>query len=179
VLTGAYNPGGRLPVTVVYQAGQIPLYYNHPNGSAWNQGGSIGFADYMDLPHRPRYCFGHGLSYTQFEYGNLTLSAAEIMPAESIFVTAEIRNTGSQPGDEVVQLYISDRYAGCTRPVQELAGFLRVHLEPGETKPSGSPSTLPRLPSWTRICAGRSSGETLMSVLELPRRTSGWKVCFG
>ncbi len=134
VLTGVYNPGGRLPVTVPYHAGQIPLYYNHPNNSAWHQGGSIGFADYVDLPHRPRYSFGFGLSYTRFHYGNLALSAAEISPYEPLIVTAEIQNTGELAGDEVVQLYISDRFSSRTRPVQELAGFCRVFLDTGEKK---------------------------------------------
>lgn len=134
VLLGDYNPGGRLPVTVPYHAGQIPLYYNHPNNSAWHQGGSIGFADYVDLPHRPRYCFGYGLSFTQFQYDHLALSSSEIRPEEPLTITAEISNTGTVGGDEVVQLYISDRFASCTRPVQELAGFRRIHLEPGETK---------------------------------------------
>ena len=134
VLTGAYNPGGRLPVTVAYHAGQIPLYYNHPGGSAWHQGGSIGFADYMDCPHRPRYPFGFGLSYTRFSYAHLALSAKEISPDESLTITAEIQNVGGMDGDEVVQLYISDRFASCTRPVQELAGFVRIHLKAGERK---------------------------------------------
>ncbi len=134
VLTGVYNPGGRLPVTVPYHAGQIPLYYNHPNNSAWHQGGSIGFADYVDLPHQPRYCFGFGLSYTRFHYGKLALSATEILPDEPLTVTAEIQNTGHLAGDDVVQLYISDRFASRTRPVQELAGFCRVSLDAGEKK---------------------------------------------
>lgn len=68
VLTGAYNPCGKLPLSVAYHAGQIPVYYNHPNGSAWHQGASIGFANYVDLPHTPRYFFGYGLSYTTFAY---------------------------------------------------------------------------------------------------------------
>ena len=134
VLTGAYNPGGRLPVTVPYHAGQIPLYYNHPNNSAWHQGGSIGFADYVDLPHRPRYSFGFGLSYTRFHYGSLALSGMEILPDEPLTVTVEIQNTGELDGDEVVQLYISDRFASRTRPVQELAGFCRVFLNAGKKK---------------------------------------------
>ena len=71
VLTGVYNPGGKLPVSVAYCAGQIPVYYDHPNGSSWHQGESIGFANYVDLPHTPRYFFGHGLSYTTFSYGDL------------------------------------------------------------------------------------------------------------
>lgn len=64
ILTGIYNPGGKLPVTVAYGVGQLPVYYNHPYGSSWDQSGSIGFANYVNMPHRPRYYFGYGLSYT-------------------------------------------------------------------------------------------------------------------
>lgn len=73
VLTGKYNPSGKLPLSVARSAGQIPIYYNHPNGSAWHQGASIGFQDYVDMPHTPRYFFGHGLSYTTFLYEDLVL----------------------------------------------------------------------------------------------------------
>lgn len=134
VLTGAYNPGGKLPVSVAYHAGQIPIYYNHPNGSAWHQAGSIGFVNYVDLPHTPRYYFGHGLSYTSFSYGELCLSQKEIRPDETLEVTVAVTNTGTRAGDEVVQLYLSDRYASVVRPIKELVGFLRINLEPGETK---------------------------------------------
>ena len=133
-LTGAYNPGGKLPVTVAYHAGQIPLYYNHPNGSAWHQGGSIGFADYVDLPHRPRYCFGFGLSYTTFAYSDFRLSASEIGPDDTLKASVTVQNTGMRAGDEVIQLYASDTFASRTRPVQELIGFRRIHLEPGGQK---------------------------------------------
>ena len=134
VLLGDYNPGGKLPVTVAYHAGQIPIYYNHPYGSAWHQGESIGFKDYVDLPHRPRYYFGQGLSYTTFLYENLKLSKKAVDPFESLEISVEISNTGDRRGDEVVQLYLKDEYASMTRPVKELAGFCRVTLEPGEKK---------------------------------------------
>ena len=134
VLTGAYNPGGKLPVSVAYHAGQIPVYYNHPWGSCEHQGESIGFANYVDLPHTPRYPFGYGLSYSDFRYDNLRISACEIRPEEKLQISIDICNTGKIAGDEVVQLYLSDCYASRTRPVQELAGFKRVHLRAGETK---------------------------------------------
>ena len=79
-LTGELNPSGRLPVSVARSAGQIAVYYNHPYGSAWHQGESIGFPDYVDAPHTPRYHFGHGLSYTTFDYANLRLSVHEVEP---------------------------------------------------------------------------------------------------
>ncbi len=134
VLLGDDNPGGRMPVSVARNAGQIPVYYNHVNGSAWHQSGSIGFADYVDLPHTPRYCFGHGLSYTSFAYSDLTLSQREIAPDGILEVCVTVENTGDRAGDEVVQLYLRDPYASMARPVKELAGFRRIRLATGEKK---------------------------------------------
>ncbi len=133
-LLGKYNPGGRLPVSVAYHAGQIPIYYNHPNGSAWHQGESIGFVNYVDLPHTPRYYFGHGLSYTAFAYSDLRISEREIDAQGSVRIAAAVTNVGECEGDEVVQLYLTDKYAGMTRPVKELAGFKRISLKPGQRK---------------------------------------------
>lgn len=134
VLLGKYNPGGKLPVSVAYHAGQIPIYYNHPNGSAWHQGESIGFVNYVDLPHTPRYCFGHGLSYTEFVYSDIAISPRETEAEKEIRIQAAVSNIGELEGDEVVQLYLIDRYADMTRPVKELAGFKRISLKPGEKK---------------------------------------------
>ena len=133
-LLGDYNPGGKLPVSVAYNAGQVPVYYGHPWGSGWHQSESIGFPDYVDCPHRPRYPFGFGLSYTSFAYAGLEISRKEVPAGEGVEVSFTVENTGPVPGDEVAQLYVSDVYASMTRPVKELAGFARVHLEPGEKK---------------------------------------------
>lgn len=133
-LLGEYSPSGKLPVSVAYHAGQIPVYYNHPFGSAWHQGESIGFVNYVDLPHTPRYYFGHGLSYTTFAYSDLRISEKEVDAQGSVIIEVSVSNTGAYEGDEVVQLYLSDRYADMTRPVKELAGFKRVSLKPGEKK---------------------------------------------
>lgn len=130
VLLGAYNPGGRLPVSVARAAGQIPVYYNHPNGSSYHQGESIAFSNYVDMPHTPRYCFGHGLSYTEFTYSDLQINKLQVSPEETIRISVKIQNTGERTGDEVVQLYIKDTYASMTRPVMELAGFKRLTLKP-------------------------------------------------
>lgn len=132
ILMGAYNPGGKLPVSVAYNAGQIPVFYNHPNGSAWHQQESIGFVNYVDLPHTPRYCFGHGLSYTRFAYTDLDLSKTEVEPDGEVKICCTVENTGDRAGDEVVQLYLRDRFASMTRPVKELAGFRRIHIAPKE-----------------------------------------------
>ena len=134
VLLGTYNPGGKLPVSVARSAGQIPIVYNHPYGSAWHQEGSIGFVNYVDMPHTPRYPFGYGLSYTSFAYENLTVSNTEAAPDGSVVISCSIQNTGICAGTEIVQLYIRDEQASMTRPVKELAGFCRVCLEPGEKK---------------------------------------------
>ena len=133
-LLGDYNPGGKLPVSVAYNAGQVPVYYAHPWGSGWHQSESIGFPDYVDCPHRPRYPFGFGLSYTSFAYAGLEISRKEVPAGENVEISFTVENTGPVPGDEVAQLYVSDVYASMTRPVKELAGFARVHLEPGEKK---------------------------------------------
>ena len=148
VLLGEYNPGGRLPLSVARSAGQAPIYYNHPNGSAWHQGESIGFPEYVDMPHTPRYFFGFGLSYTDFTYSNLKIKAEGadsklrrgdedrvcVFPYGRVCVSFTVQNTGDAAGDEVAQLYVRDCHASMTRPVKELAGFGRIHLEPGESK---------------------------------------------
>ena len=133
VLTGAYNPSGRMPLTTARNAGQIPVYYNHSNGSSWHQAASIGFQDYVDLPHTPRYYFGQGLSYTTFAYRDLQIEG-EGGPETPVRVSCRIANTGTVKGTEVAQLYLKDPFASMARPVMELQGFARVPLEPGEER---------------------------------------------
>ncbi|HUM83107.1 MAG TPA: glycoside hydrolase family 3 N-terminal domain-containing protein [Lachnospiraceae bacterium] len=134
ILTGQVNPSGKMPLSVAYNAGQIPIYYNHPNGSSYHQGESIGFANYVDMPHTPRYFFGTGLSYTSFFYSDLALSGKEILPGSCVDISFKLANTGKVKGCETAQLYIRDVYASEVRPAMELAGFARVELEPGEEK---------------------------------------------
>ncbi len=128
VLFGDYNPGGKLPVSIPRHVGQLPVYYNYkpPRRS------------YVDMPSEPLYEFGYGLSYTQFEYGNLKISpkppAGLIGPASQVLVSADIENTGDFTGDEVVQLYINDRISSVTTPLKELKGFERITLQPGEKR---------------------------------------------
>ncbi len=134
VLTGAVNFSGKLPVSVAYNAGQEPIYYNHPNGSAWHQGASIGFTEYVNCPHTPRYPFGYGLSYTTFAYDDLKLDCHEVTPDGKVRAQVRITNTGDTAGVEVVQLYLKDTFASMVRPNMELQGFARVPLQPGESK---------------------------------------------
>ncbi len=134
ILAGKYNPTGKLPVTVARNAGQLPIYYNHLNGSSWHQGMSVGFTEYVDESHLPRYCFGHGLSYTDFTYSDIRISKKEISTDEEIEISCMIKNTGAYDGVEVVQLYLQDVFASVTRPVKELHGFKRVPLKAQESK---------------------------------------------
>lgn len=126
VLFGDYNPSGRLPITFPRHSGQLPVYYNHMPSKTGRH--------YVDMPITPLWAFGHGLSYTQFEYSNLSLSAREIGARGSVQVSADVANTGSRAGQEVVQLYIHDLIASVSRPVKELRGFQKVDLQPGEKK---------------------------------------------
>ncbi len=128
VLFGLVNPSGKLPMTFPRGVGQVPVYYSHkPSGgrSHWK-------GDYVELSSRPLFPFGHGLSYTRFEYANLRIEPARVAPDGRVTIAADVKNAGSRAGDEVVQLYIRDIAASVTRPVQELKGFQRVSLEPGE-----------------------------------------------
>ena len=89
---------------------------------------------YHDLPITPLFAFGHGLGYTSFDYGDLAVDRASVAPGETITVSVIVRNSGALAGDEVVQLYVRDPVASVSRPVQELRGFRRVSLRPGEAK---------------------------------------------
>lgn len=130
VLFGAVNPSGRLPVSFPRSVGQIPVFYNHkPSGGRSNWQGQ-----YIDLPATPLYAFGHGLSYTQFSYSDLRLSAPQIAPTDTLTVSVRVQNTGQRAGEEVVQLYIADPVASVTRPVKQLKGFARVALQPNEAR---------------------------------------------
>ena len=125
VLFGDYNPGGRLPITFPRSAGQLPAYYNHKPSAR---------RGYLFANKEPLFAFGHGVSYTTFKYDKLRLSQATIGTNGRTSAIVEVTNTGKRAGDEVVQLYIRDLVSSVTRPVKELRGFQRIHLEPGQTK---------------------------------------------
>ncbi|NDJ75940.1 MAG: beta-glucosidase [Chloroflexi bacterium] len=130
VLFGAYNPGGRLPISFPRSVGQVPVFYGHkPAGGRTHWQG-----DYIDLSTKPLFPFGHGLSFTTFKYSDLAITPEEAAATGSVSIQAVIENTGTRAGEEVVQLYVHDRVASVTRPVQELKGFVRILLEPGEKK---------------------------------------------
>lgn len=130
VLFGEVNPGGKLPISFPRSPGQIPSYYaRKPSG-----GRSHWWGSYVDETTEPLFPFGHGLSYTSFEYSDLVVEPREVPSAGKIRITLKVRNIGRRAGEEVVQLYIAREYGSVTRPVKELKGFTRLLLGPGEEK---------------------------------------------
>ncbi|MGA2491073.1 MAG: glycoside hydrolase family 3 N-terminal domain-containing protein [Anaerolineales bacterium] len=130
VLFGQVNPGGRLAVTFPRHVGQVPLFYDQkPSG-----GKSNWYEDYVSVPCSPLFPFGHGLSYTTFEYDDFSLSPRQVEAGGTVDVSLAVRNTGKMAGDEVVQLYTCDEYGCIPRPVKELKGFIRLTLQPGESR---------------------------------------------
>lgn len=136
-LFGITNPGGKLPVTFPRSVGEVPWYYNHLNTGRPGATDDKYTSKYIDEPLTPLYPFGFGLSYARFTLGPPRLSRPTIAPDGSLDVTAEIKNVGTCAGDEVVQLYLRDVAASVVRPVQELCGFERVTLQPGESRTIG------------------------------------------
>ena len=134
VLFGDVNPGGKLPVTFPRSVGQVPLYYNYKKTGRPPDANNKYTSKYLDVPWTPLFPFGHGLSYTEFRLNNLKLGASRINRDATLDVSIEVGNVGRRKGDEVVQLYVQDVVASITRPLQELAGFERVTLEPGQTR---------------------------------------------
>ena len=136
VLYGDYNPSGKLPMTFPRTVGQVPIYYNFKNTgrSAMNEPESVFWSHYIDEKNTPLYAFGHGLSYSKFEYNKLQLSSPSFTKNGKIMVSVTVKNTGKVTGKEVVQLYIRDLIGSVTRPVKELKGFEMIELQPNEMK---------------------------------------------
>ncbi|MDE3186432.1 MAG: glycoside hydrolase family 3 C-terminal domain-containing protein, partial [Acidobacteriota bacterium] len=133
VLFGDVNPGGKLTVSWAHTAGEEPLYYNH--NLTHEPEDRPGFTSrYWDMPSKPLYPFGYGLSYTSFKFGNLRLSRASMKAGEASEVEVDVTNTGKATGDAVAQVYIHQRAGSASRPVRQLKGFKRVTLKAGETQ---------------------------------------------
>ena len=138
VLFGDKVPSGKLTTTFPKSMGQIPMYYNHLNTGRPVPDGAQEFrkyqSNYLDIRNDELYPFGYGLSYTTFSYGDITLSANSMSQTGTVKATVTVTNTGKYDADEVVQLYIRDRFASISRPVKELKGFERISLKAGESK---------------------------------------------
>lgn len=135
VLYGEYNPSGKLTMTFPRNLGQVPLFYyekntgrpDYPNGGKYK-------SKYIDCPNSPLYPFGYGLSYTTFDYSNITLSSNILTQNGELKASVIVKNKGNVDGEEVVQCYVRDLVGSVTRPVKELKGFEKVSLKAGESK---------------------------------------------
>lgn len=175
VLFGDVNPSGKLPVTIPRSIGQIPIYYAHlPTGRPENPTNKY-TSKYIDSPNDPLYPFGHGLSYTRFEYSDLRVSEEG---SEKFSVSADVKNAGTRTGDEIVQLYVRDLIASVSRPVKELKGFRRITLAPGEKQRVAFQLTRGDLQFWSdsgwkvepgtfKVWIGPSSAEGLEGSFDL------------
>lgn len=136
VLFGDYNPSGKLPMTFPREVGQIPIYYNHfsTGRPAKDEDSKNYVSAYIDLKNSPKFPFGYGLSYTKFDYSGLKLSSTKIKSNETIKVSFQLSNVGKVAGEEVVQLYLKDKFGSVVRPVLELRDFQKVKLNAGESK---------------------------------------------
>ena len=135
VLFGQYSPAGRLPAAFPRTTGAVPFYYSaNATGRPADPDLAKDTVRYHDIPITPLYPFGHGLSYSEFRYGDLTQSVQAVGQGERIDISISVENIGGVPGDEVVQLYVRDPVASISRPVLELRGFKRIELGAGQRK---------------------------------------------
>lgn len=132
VLFGNYNPSGKLTTTFPQSVGQIPLYYNHLNTGRPADPRNKFTSKYLDIANEPLFPFGYGLSYTTFEYSDITLNKTNLKGEETLLAGVTITNTGKIAGEEVVQLYLRDPVASISRPVKELKNCRKIFLKPGE-----------------------------------------------
>ena len=139
ILFGDVNPSGRLPISFPKTIGQIPVYYNHKRsarGSVYKQPGTFESPgrDYVFNDTKALYEFGHGLSYTTFEYSDLKVTPENILPNGTAMVTLNVKNTGARAGYESVLMFVCDVISSVTTPIKALKGFTKIWLEPGEKK---------------------------------------------
>ena len=135
VLTGKINPSGKLPVTFPKKLQDTPAFINYPGTKEvrYGEGIFVGYRYYDKKEIEPLFPFGHGLSYTTFEYTNLIVPE-KVKTGDSIHISVQIKNTGNQSGKEVVQFYVHDKESSLVRPPEELKGFKKVSLKPKESK---------------------------------------------
>ena len=153
ILFGDVNPGGKLPVSFPRKGSHAPLYYAR-NITHSPEGSQMYNPRYWDGLPVPLYPFGFGLSYTTFEFSNLQISAPQVKVGERVTVSVDVTNTGEMAGDEVVQLYIHQKWGTDTRPMRELKGFERITLQPGETKTVAFPLGPDELTYWSTNANG-------------------------
>jgi len=133
ILFGDSNPSGKIVTTFPRSVGQIPIYYNHKHTSHPISAEQKFSSKYLDLPNEPLYPFGHGLSYTSFEYSAIRLDKTEISAQEKLAATLTVTNRGDRDGEEIIQLYLRDLVGSVSRPVKELKGFKKVLIPAGKS----------------------------------------------
>ena len=137
VISGEVNPSGKLAETFPMRLEDTPSYLNFPGDGykvEYKEGVFVGYRHYDSKDIKPQFCFGHGLSYTDFTYGQVKVDKCDVKDTDEITVSIDVTNTGEVFGKEVVQLYVSDMQKAVTRPLKELKGFVKLALNPGETK---------------------------------------------
>ncbi|WP_096155653.1 glycoside hydrolase family 3 N-terminal domain-containing protein [Bacillus sp. FJAT-45066] len=135
LLFGDANPSGKITMSFPYSVGQVPVYYNCFNtGRPQDEPVTEYVSKYLDIPNTPLLPFGFGLSYTNYVYGEVSLSTDTLTVDQPITVTVDVTNNGDVAGDEIVQLYIRDLVGEVVRPLKELKGYEKITLNPGETK---------------------------------------------
>jgi beta-glucosidase len=144
VLFGDYNPAGRLPVTFYKSVDDLPAFDDYK---------MIG-RTYRFFSKDPLYPFGHGLSYTSFAYSNMRLSSQRVASKDTILVSIDVANSGAHAGDEVVQLYVQHVGSAVPRPIKDLRGYARVHLQPGEKRTVALPVAVSSLAYWNEATHG-------------------------
>ncbi|MBQ9743504.1 MAG: beta-glucosidase BglX [Clostridia bacterium] len=155
LIFGNAVPSGKITMTFPRALGQCPIYYNHyttgrPKLPKDDLNRVLYTSSYIDVPNSPLYPFGYGLSYTTFEYSDMSLSASTMKSDEKIIASAKIKNTGDYKGKEAVQLYIRDVKGSCVRPVKELKGFEKIELDVGEEATVSFEITEPMLRYWNQ-----------------------------
>ncbi|GGA66830.1 glycosyl hydrolase [Neiella marina] len=137
ILSGKFNPQGKLPMTFPYHQGQVPIFYSYKltSHSFFPEDKDDRYSTtYRDVPHEPLYPFGYGLSYTEYKYGEVKLSSSSMSTNSSLKASIEVTNSGDVAGREIVQLYLHDKVASVTQPMKLLKDFTILDLQPGETK---------------------------------------------
>jgi len=181
LLSGEYNPSGKLTVTFPRNVGQIPIYYSTKNtGRPFNPDDKY-TTRYLDVPNEPLYPFGYGLSYSEIAYSDLQTDKARISFNDTLYVSVNVSNEGAYPAEEIVQLYTRDLVGSVTRPVKELKDFRKVHLDAGEEKTVTFALTADDLrfydidmqfvaePGEFQVMAGPHSAELLKAAFRLKR----------
>jgi len=144
VLFGDYNPAGRLPVTFYKSIDDLPAFDDY----------KMAGRTYRFFAKTPLYPFGHGLSYTNFAYSNIRLANSRASSKDTVVVSVDVTNSGARGGDEVVQLYVQHLGSAVPRPIKDLRGYARVHLEPGEKRTVALPIAVSSLAYWNETTHG-------------------------